>query len=335
MNYCGNKINASILIPFFKKFKNIINLELLELTVLENSDIESSISKILSSFESLKILKLPKILPEIKYKKPAQIDVKFTLCKINFGDNLTLLNIANLLFTDSVKHVTANDNIISFLAADSENCSKFSSPRTRIGDIFYQLTSNINLQRQFLNGLERLEVISTKISEGKIIIKLLQNAKYNIAVEKLEIKPSNLIIFQNNLSNLTLTNCNLNSIFMEEFCKKIVYVSTLQSLDLTKNQFTNNDLRNLCNCLKTNKTDLKILKIFNQKFTLEVLLEVTIAILTLSQLLVFNSAKEFRIREKIKYEKNFLNTKKFNLCSINLIKNRFKDIIERNTVYYI
>lgn len=172
---------------------------------------------------------------------------------------------------------------------------------------------------------ENESLISIKIHDDKQYI-ILNIYLYKDTIFDLSKMFTQRLIHQ--LKELSIRNCNLDSNFMDHLLKEFKNLPLLEYLDLSDNNFRNYDIIYLLKKLYQEKNNLKILKFYKQNLTEEIILDVANIFRNPSKLIYINSLNEQKIQclDEI-YEKDYVNSKNFNLYSIHWIKDRFSDIL--------
>lgn len=107
-----------------------------------------------------------------------------------------------------------------------------------------------------------------------------------------------------NLGELRLTHCKLNCDFLNDFSDNLENLQVLEYLDLSSNEFQNDSVLRLLRTLNIEKNEIKILKIYDQKMTFEILLQFMDLVMKNDKLLYINSLPE---DDAISYSKSSIN----------------------------
>lgn len=325
LNDCSNTIRHNIITEVLRKFKDLQELELYDLKIIESFCME--FFQILISLVDLSILKLPYIgIPMSCCEKLPSI-LKLPLKQLEMGNNDCMSTHFGDLFNESV----------NFLSIDDASTSAFG-----IGEGYAkQMKSIFNISIQVIfNDLYKLDVnnnvyleklrdflIRKKCSPNEYLhISLIDNSNdWSLFINgKYSFKDSCIFrkTYYINLKEIQCSNGELGTDFMDFFVDNLPNLSSLEAVDLTNNNFTNNDLEKLLNNLNQRENNIKILKIFNQNLTSEILINLSEKIDKNDQLIIFNSIENFN--ESSEFNDQFVNSKSFNISSVKRILKHFE-----------
>lgn len=341
---------------FFSFLKNNYNLKVLE---LENNSFEGCLLinflSSISVLNKLKTLKLPNfgLNDENSTQMDIQFQMKFSLFNLNFGKNnlnylinqqllkillktsvyLKELDLSNCNI-DNVNYSCLND----IFPEKYENLLKLNVSGNFSLDItFYKFLLETNfLSRNFENSSHQLIFTNNNgIINSEIFFILLKISIFHtINFSKMNFSLNNKNIkqienFSNSyLSKIIISNCKLQSIFLEIFSKYIDKLIALQYLDISNNYFNNSAILELIRKIIDSQIGLNQLYFYKQNMTKDVILDIVLLLMNRKELFILNSGKdirEFNLTEMMTNE--FANSQQFNLHSVELIENFFKQEI--------